>query len=282
MASTRTSSAAVLLARAGAKPPSSPTAVESFLPLRNLLEGVEDFGAHAQAFGKGLGAAGDDHEFLDIDGGVGVGAAVDDVHHGDGQGVGIEAAEVAVQRDFEGVGGGAGDGHGDAEHGVGAELGLGFGAVELEQGGIDGGLVAGIHAGERLGDGAVDVLDGLEGAFAEIALGVAVAQFEGFVDAGGGAGGDGGAAEHAAGKDDIGFEGGIAAGVEDFAGADGYDLEHGILLSVGLKFWDRPGVRASGAYSTRRRGNGNHFRIQKSGIRIQKGKRKRERFHWQA
>jgi hypothetical protein len=94
---------------------------------------VEDLGAHAQAFGEGLGAAGDDHEFLDIDGGVGVGAAVDDVHHRDGQDVGVEAAEVAVEGDFEGVGGGAGDGHGDAEHGVGAELGLGFGAVEGEQ-----------------------------------------------------------------------------------------------------------------------------------------------------
>ena len=199
------------------------------LALEDLLEGVEDLGAHAQAFGEGGGAAGHDHEFLDVNGGVGVGAAVDDVHHRHGQDMGVESAEVAVQRDFEGGGGGAGHGHGDAEHGVGAELGLGLGAVEGDHGGIHGGLVAGIHADDRLGDQGIDVLDGLEGALAEIALLVAVAQFEGFIGAGRGAGGHGGAAEDAAGEDDIGFEGGIAAGIQDFAGMDGGNVEHGIF-----------------------------------------------------
>jgi hypothetical protein len=34
---------------------------------------------------------------------------------------------------------------------------------------------------------------------------------------------------------DIGFEGGVAAGIEDFAGADGCDLEHGFLLGLLFK-----------------------------------------------
>ncbi len=80
---------------------------------------------------------GHDHEFLDVDGGVGMGAAIDDVHHGNRQDIGVEAADVAVEGNAEGVGGGVGDGHRDAQHGVGAELGLGFGAVEVEQGAVE-------------------------------------------------------------------------------------------------------------------------------------------------
>ena len=47
------------------------------------------------------------------------------------------------------------------------------------------------------GDDVVDVLDGLQHALAEVALRVAVAQFDGFVLAGGGAGRHGRAAEDA-------------------------------------------------------------------------------------
>ena len=209
---------------------------------------MEDFGAHAQAFGEGLGAARHDHEFLHVDGGVGVGAAVDDVHHRDGQDVGVEAAEVAVERDAEGIGGGTGHGHGDAEHGVGAELGLGFGAVELEQGVVDRLLVAGIQAAQGLGDGTVDVRNRLEDALAEVAPGVAVAEFEGFIDAGGGAGGDGRATEDTAAEADIGFEGGVAAGIEDFAGADGFDVEH--VFSPLVETLSRPTGWAGGKAST--------------------------------
>ncbi len=59
---------------------------------------------------------------------------------------------------------------------------------------------------------------------------VAVAQFEGFVGAGGGAGGNGGAAKDAAAKADIGFDGGVAPGIEDFAGTNRFNLEHFSLL----------------------------------------------------
>jgi hypothetical protein len=80
---------------------------------------------------------------------------------------------------------------------------------------------------EALGDVRVDVLDGLADALAEVALLVAVAQFEGFVLAGGGARGDGGAAERPAAEDDVGFDGGVSAGIEDLAGDNRRDLGHG-------------------------------------------------------
>ena len=168
------------------------------LLLEHAFEGVEDFGAPAEGVGEGLGADGHDHELLEVDVGVGVGAAVEDVHHGRGQDAGVDAAEVAVERELEGVGGGAGGGHGDGEDGVGAEPGLVFGAVDGDHGGVDEALVGGVHAGELGGEDGLDVLDGLEDAFAEVVLLVAVAELDGLVLAGGGAGGDGGAAHGSA------------------------------------------------------------------------------------
>ena len=59
-------------------------------------------------------------------------AAVDDVHHGDRQGAGRHAADVAVERQPERLGRGARRRHGNAQDRVGAELGLVGGAVELD------------------------------------------------------------------------------------------------------------------------------------------------------
>ena len=46
--------------------------------------------------------------------------------------------------------------------------------------------------------------------------------------AGGGTGRDGGATHDAGGEDDVHLDGGVAAGVEDFAGLDVSDLSHGV------------------------------------------------------
>ena len=70
------------------------------------------------------------------------------------------------------------------------------------------------------GDVVVDRLDGLGHALAEIAFLVAVAQFPGLVLAGGSPAGHGGAAVVAAFEVDLDFNGGIAARIQDFQGAD--------------------------------------------------------------
>ena len=90
-------------------------------------------------------------------------------------------------------------------------------AVGLDHVAVESALVGGVEAGDGFGDRAVDVGDGFEHAFAEIVRFVAVAQFDGFVLAGGGAGGNGGAAHGAAFEADVGFDRGIAAGIENFA-----------------------------------------------------------------
>ena len=75
----------------------------------------------------------------------------------------------------------------------------------------------------------VDVLDGLQRALAEVARLVAVAQFDGFVLAGGGAGRHGRAAHAAVGEKDIGFHSRIAAGIENLSCYDFYDFVIGVL-----------------------------------------------------
>jgi hypothetical protein len=88
---------------------------------------------------------------------------------------------------------------------------------------VDADLVAGIVADERGGDDldALTLADAFEAPLPSIAFLVAVAQFDGLVLAGGGAGGHRGAAEGAAGEFHVDFDGRIAAGIDDFAGSDG-------------------------------------------------------------
>ena len=83
------------------------------------------------------------------------------------------------------------------------------------------------HAEHGAADLAVDVVDGLEHALAEIAALVAIAQFDGLAAAGGGAGGHRGATDRAAlASITPRFDGGVAARIEDFAGSDFIDLRH--------------------------------------------------------
>ena len=96
-------------------------------------------------------------------------------------------------------------------------------------------LVGRVGAGERGRDRLLDVLHGLLHALAEVALLVVVAQLDRFVLARARAARHGGAADDAAGEDDVGFDGGIAAAVEDLAGDDvGDDGGHDDWFRVGV------------------------------------------------
>ena len=59
---------------------------------------MKDLRARAQRFAELIGADGNDHEFLKVYVVVGVGAAIDDVHHGDGQRLRVFAAKIAIKR----------------------------------------------------------------------------------------------------------------------------------------------------------------------------------------
>ena len=158
-----------------------------------------------------------------------MGAAVDDVHHRDREDIGVGAADVAVQRKTEFLGGRLRDSEGNAEDGVRAELGLGRGAVEFDHGLVDSTLVGGHHAHDRRGNDLVDILHSLENALAAIA-GTAVAELESLVLTGGGTGRNGGDADKTAVKGNFNFDGGVAAGIEDLPTENLYDLHSFIEL----------------------------------------------------
>ena len=181
---------------------------------------MENFATAAQGFAEGGEAARHDHEFLEVDRGVGVGAAVDDVHHGDGKHFGVGSADVFEKRLTELRGGGVGGGHGGTEDGVGAEFLFVRRAVELAHGAVDSDLVERVESGDGAGDGFVDVGHGFLHAFAEVTGGFAVAQFPSFMFAGAGAARDHGAPGGAALQGDFDFDGGVAARVDHFAAAD--------------------------------------------------------------
>ena len=69
--------------------------------LEHAFQSVEDLDAPAQRFGERFRADGHDHEFLEVHVVVGVGAAVEDVHHRRGQNIGAGAAEIAIERQAE-------------------------------------------------------------------------------------------------------------------------------------------------------------------------------------
>ncbi len=148
-----------------------------------FFERVENLGTDADGFAHAGGLHRHDHEFLDVDGVIGMRAAVDDVHHRHGEDVGIDSADIAEERLAGGLCGGLGHGHRDAEHGVGAEFGFVVGAIELDQQFIERGLVHRIGADQFLE--VVDVGDGFQHAFAQIAGFITIAQFQRFVGAGG-------------------------------------------------------------------------------------------------
>ena len=123
-------------------------------------------GAQAEGLGEGFGTDRGDHEFLHIHAGVSVCATVDDIHHGHGQEVSVRATNVAVERQVGGLGSCLSHSHGHTQDGVGAQLGLVFRAIKLNQGLVDNPLVVGFKADNFIGNVFVDVLHGLQNALA--------------------------------------------------------------------------------------------------------------------
>ena len=101
---------------------------------------------------KRLEAQRHDHELLHVDGVVGVRAAVDDVHHRGRQQPGADAAQVAKQRQAAVIGRGMGHGQRHAQDGVGAQVLLVLGAVQLDHPLVERDLVEGVHAAQLVGE----------------------------------------------------------------------------------------------------------------------------------
>ena len=80
----------------GCKPAFIPHGGAISLALQNSLEGMEHLGAPAEAFFKGRRSHGHDHKLLNINIIIGVLPAVQDVHHGNGDVLGHNTADIPV------------------------------------------------------------------------------------------------------------------------------------------------------------------------------------------
>ena len=148
-------------------------------------------------------------------------AAVDDVEGGHGEhklGVASQLAKVLVEGHALSGGAGLGHGQGDPQDGVGAQLGLVLGAVQLDHGLVNGGLVRLVAANELGRNDRVHVAHGREHALAHVAFS-AVAEFAGLVGTRGGARGHRGG-EHALLRGHVHLYGGVPAGVDDLTGVN--------------------------------------------------------------
>ncbi len=78
--------------------------IQAFV-VKDFLETVKDLGPHAQGFPKSGRAHWHDHEFLKIDVVIRMLAAVQNIHHRQGQVLGVGASQVTIERESEVVGG---------------------------------------------------------------------------------------------------------------------------------------------------------------------------------
>ena len=117
--------------------------------LEERLQRVVALDADPERLGERRRAGGHEHELLEVERVLGVGAAVDDVHQRHGQDVGVGAADPAVERQLGVGGGGLRDRERDAEDRVRAEPRLRRRPVELDHGAVDLALLARVHARRR-------------------------------------------------------------------------------------------------------------------------------------
>ncbi|MCY1411921.1 hypothetical protein D9M71_273170 [compost metagenome] len=157
-------------------------------------------------------------------------AAVDDVHHRYRHGVlaggAVQVGDVGIERYALGLRSGLGGSQGHGEDGVGAQLGLVLGTVQLDHRAVQSFLVSSVLAQQQVADRAVDVGHGLQNALAQVTALVAITQFQCLAGTGGSTGRRASAAYDAVLEDHIGFHGGVAAGVQNLAALDVDDLCH--------------------------------------------------------
>ena len=129
--------------------------------VERLLQLVEDLVAHPQRLREAGGADRHDHELLEVEQVVGVGAAVEHVHHRDRHHVRGLAAQVAPQRQPLLGGGGVRGGQRHRQDRVRPEPRLVRRPVERDQQAVERRLPGHVLPADRVGDLAVDVRDGL-------------------------------------------------------------------------------------------------------------------------
>ncbi len=142
---------------------------------------MKHLGPHAQGFPKIGSPQRNDHEFLGVDGVIGMGASIQDIHHRDRENPGRDPAQIAVEGHIHRSGRGPGNSHGDGQDGVGPQSALVRGSVEGDHFPVHLVLTIGVHSPEGLGDFPVGMLHRPAGPLPEITVFLTVSKLNGFV-----------------------------------------------------------------------------------------------------
>ena len=142
---------------------------------------MKSFSPHAQGFLERRCANRHHHEFLKVDGVVGMHTTIDDVHHRHGQRAGRGTTHIAIERHATGISRRLGNGKRHAENSIGTEASLVGRAIQFNHGAVNSDLVFSIHVGQRFKNLAIHGCHGFGNPFAEITALVTIPQLHGFM-----------------------------------------------------------------------------------------------------
>ena len=210
----------------GCKAPFIPYGRSQAFALQDFLQSLVDFRVDPQGFGEAVSPYGHDHEFLDVHVVVRMGTAVQDVHHGNRQFLGVDPAQILIQRQADGQSRSLGHSQGYPQDGVGTQTALVGGTVQTDHGFVDFHLTGGIQTDDGVGNGVIHIVHSLGDPFASETVLVPIPQFHGFVDPGGSTGRNSRTAYRAVIQQHIHFYRGIAPGIQDFSCAHVFNDWH--------------------------------------------------------
>ncbi len=177
---------------------------------------MKNFGGHSEGFGKRGAVDRNDHEFLNVDAVVRVGAAVQNIDVRYGKKITLSSGQIGEQLLFRGPGGGRGGRHGDGKNRIGSQPLFRRCAVKGHHPVVQLILPEGVHAGDFRGQNVSRIGDGLADTFAQVPGWISVSEFQGFPFSGGGPGWNRGFPGDSGSQRDFCFDGRVSAGVQDF------------------------------------------------------------------
>ena len=195
---------------------------------------MEHLRTHAQTFGEGVCTHRHDHELLNVDRIVRVRTAIDDVHHGNRHQVGIHTTDVPVEWLTQRACSRFGHRHAHSEQSIGAQVSFVIGAVKVNQVMVDAHLIKDVHAHQLFCDDAIDVFDGLQDAFTQVAVLLSVSKLNSLVDACTRPRRDSCAAENAFSCDDFNLYGWISTRIQNLSGVNVIDVLHDQTVCCGV------------------------------------------------
>ena len=193
---------------------------------KNGLKGVKDLGPHPQSLRKIRGTYRHNHKFLYINLIISMLSAIQDIHHGYGQGICIDTTDVTEQWLPGILCTGFGTCQRHTEDGIGTKVPLVLRTIQLNHFGINLVLVSDKHAADFLVDYLIYILNRFQYTLSQVAAFVPVTKFYSLMNTRGCSGRNNCPANNSTFGINFYFNGWIASGIKDFSCLNANDLCH--------------------------------------------------------